>query len=191
MIDFDFPITVNEKGITTLEYEISDSGGDVCHGSLSGACVSFIRFDNSEKAQMSKSLLQGLRSGEFVYPLMVISNPKVWLVMEKIDSTLDQFKKKNTRIWSCTYQLDDKYKIIVRDIIAVVIQLVNQAYTGELKIQDIAIINGRAKLMRIPNELGGSKPRDQLQNLLEGLLGKDPNNKELIDFYSCVKTMPM
>ena len=35
---------------------------------------------------MSKSHLQGLRSSEFVYPLMVISNPKVWLVMEKIDS---------------------------------------------------------------------------------------------------------
>ena len=104
---------LQEEGITAVEYEISNSGEDVCHGSLSGACVSYIRFDNSEKAQMSKSLLQGLRSGEFVYPLMVISNPKVWLVMERIDSTLDQFKKKNTRIWSC-YQLDDKYKIIVR-----------------------------------------------------------------------------
>ncbi|KAK7854978.1 calmodulin-like protein 11 [Quercus suber] len=77
------------------------------------------------------------------------------------------------------------------DIIAAVNQLVNQAYTGELKIQDIAIINGRAKLMRISNELGVSKPRDQLQNLLEGLLGNDPNNKELIDFYSRMKTMPM
>ena len=67
----------------------------------------------------------------------------------------------------------------------------NQAYTGELKIQDIAIINGRAKLMRISNELGVSKPRDQLQNLLEGLLGNDPNNNELIDLYSHMKTMPM
>ena len=67
----------------------------------------------------------------------------------------------------------------------------NQAYTGELKIQDIAIINGRAKLMRISNEFGVNKPRDQLQNLLEGLLENDPNNKELIDFYSYVKTMPM
>ena len=85
---------LQEKGIVELEYEISDSSGDVCHGPLSGSCVSFIRFDNSEKAQISKSLLQGLRSGEFVYPLMVISNPKVWLVMERIDSTLDQFKKK-------------------------------------------------------------------------------------------------
>ena len=54
----------------------------------------------------------------------------------------------------------------------------------ELKIQDIAIINGRAKLMRISNELGVSKLRDQLQNLLEDLLGNDPSNKELIDFYS-------
>ena len=105
---------LQEKGIAALEYEISDSSGDVCHGSLSGACVSFIRFDNSEKAQMSKSLLQGLRSGEFVYPLMVISKTNVWLVVQKIDSTLDQFKKKNTRIWSCDYLLDNKYKIIVR-----------------------------------------------------------------------------
>ena len=42
------------------------------------------------------------------------------------------------------------------------IQLVNQRYMGELKIQDIAIINGRAKLMRISNELGVSKLRDRL-----------------------------
>ena len=61
----------------------------------------------------------------------------------------------------------------------------------ELTIRDIAIINGRAKLMRISNEFGVSKPRDQLQNLLEGLLGNDPNNKELNDFYSRMKTMPM
>ena len=66
---------------------------------------------------MSKSLLQGLRTGEFVYPLMVISKPNVWLVVQKIDSTLDQFKKKNTGIWSFC-QLDDKYKIIVRYEIA-------------------------------------------------------------------------
>ena len=62
---------------------------------------------------------------------------------------------------------------------------------GELKIQDIVIINGRAKLMRISNELGVSKLRDQLQNLLEDLLGNDPNNKELIDFYSHMKTKQM
>ena len=62
---------------------------------------------------------------------------------------------------------------------------------GELKIQDIAIINGRAKLMRISNELGVSKLRDQLQNLLEDLLGKDPNNEELINFYFHMKTMRM
>ena len=59
---------------------------------------------------------------------------------------------------------------------------------GELKIQDIAIINGRAKLMRISNELGVSKLRNQLQNLLEDLLGNS-NNKELDDFYSRMKTM--
>ena len=62
---------------------------------------------------------------------------------------------------------------------------------GDLKIQDIAIINGRAKLMRISNELGVSKLRDRLQNLLEDLLGNDPNNEELINFYSHLKTMPM
>ncbi|KAK9989344.1 hypothetical protein SO802_029583 [Lithocarpus litseifolius] len=122
---------------------------------------------------------------------MVISKANVWLVVQKIDSTLDQFKKKNTGIWSCDYLLDNKYKIIVRDIIAGVIQLVKQGYMGELKIQDIAIINGRAKLMRISNELGVSKLRNQLQNLLEDLLGNDPNNKELVDFYSCMKTMQM
>ena len=44
---------LQEKGIAELEYEISDSGGDVCNRSLSGACVSFIQFDNSEKAQMN------------------------------------------------------------------------------------------------------------------------------------------
>ena len=69
--------------------------------------------------------------------------------------------------------------------------MVNQDYMGELKIQDIAIINGRAKLMRISNELGVSKLRDQLQNLLEDLLGKDPNNEELINFYFHMKTMRM
>ena len=62
---------------------------------------------------------------------------------------------------------------------------------GELKIQDIATINGRAKLMRISNELEVSKLRDQLQNLLEDLLGNDPNNEELFNFYSHLKTMPM
>ena len=76
-------------------------------------------------------------------------------------------------------------------IIAGVIQLVNLGYMGELKIQDIAIINGRAKLMRISNELGVSKLRNQLRNLLEDLLGNDPNNKELDDFYSLMKTMQM
>ena len=69
--------------------------------------------------------------------------------------------------------------------------MVNQDYMGELKIQDIATINGRAKLMRISNELEVSKLRDQLQNLLEDLLGNDPNNKELIDFYSHMKTKQM
>ena len=54
-----------------------------------------------------------LSSDEFVNPLTVISNLNVWLVVQKIDSTLDQFKKKNTGIWS-NYQLDDKYKPIVR-----------------------------------------------------------------------------
>ena len=105
---------LQEKGIAELEYEISDFGGDVCHGSLSGDCVSFIRFDNSEKAQMSKSLLQTLSTAEFVNPKMVISKTNVWLVVQKIDSTLDQYKKKNTGIWSCDYLLDNKYKIIVR-----------------------------------------------------------------------------
>ena len=62
---------------------------------------------------------------------------------------------------------------------------------GELKIQDIAIINGRAKLMRISNELGVSELRDRLQKLLEDLLGNDPNNKGLNDFYSRMKTMQM
>ena len=62
---------------------------------------------------------------------------------------------------------------------------------GVLQIQDIAVINGRAKLMRISNELGVSKLRNQLQNLLEDLLGNDPNNKELNDFYSRMKTMQM
>ncbi|KAF3954278.1 hypothetical protein CMV_020353 [Castanea mollissima] len=181
-----------EKGTVTLEYKISNTGGAVCHGTLSGDVVSFIRYDTIEKAQMSQSLLQRLRTAEFVNPLVVMSSkPNVWLVVPKIDSTLDQFKKKNTGIWSCDDLLDDKYKIIVRDIIAGVIQLVNHGYMGELKIQDIAIINGRAKLMRISNELGVSKLRDQLQNLLEDLLGNDPNNKELIDFYSHLKPMQM
>ena len=62
---------------------------------------------------------------------------------------------------------------------------------GVLQIQDIAVINGRAKLMRISNELGVSKLRNQLQNLLEDLLGNDPNNEELINFYSHLKTIPM
>ena len=62
---------------------------------------------------------------------------------------------------------------------------------GELKIQDIAIINGRAKLMRISNELGVSKLRDRLQKLLEDLLGNDCNNKGLNDFYFHMKTMSM
>ena len=106
-------ILLQEKGRVTLDYEISNSGGDVCHGALSGDFVSFIRYDTVEKAQMSKSLLQRLSSDEFVNPLMVISNHKVWLVVQKIDSTLGQFKKKNTGIWS-NYQLDDKYKPIVR-----------------------------------------------------------------------------
>ncbi|KAF3954281.1 hypothetical protein CMV_020356 [Castanea mollissima] len=224
---------LQEKGKVTLEYEISNTGGDVCHGTLNGDVVSFIQYDTIEKAQMSQSPLQRLCTAEFVNPLMVISSkPNVWLVVPKIDSTLDQFKKKNTGIWSCDDLLDDKYKIIVRDIIAGVIQLVNQGYMGELKIQDIAIINGRAKLMRISNELavsklrdviqlvnqgymgelkiqdiaiingcaklmrisnelGVSKLRDQLQNLLEDLLGNDPNNKELIDFYYHLKSMQM
>nr|POF10690.1 hypothetical protein CFP56_50149 [Quercus suber] len=184
------PVVV-ERDTVTLEYKIFESGGDVCHGSWSGDYVSFIRYDTIEKAQISKSLLQTLSTAEFVNPKMVISKTNVWLVVQKIDSTLEQFKKKNTGIWSGNDLLDNKYKIIVRDIIAGVIQLLNQGYTGELKIQDIAIINGRAKLMRISNELGVSKLRDQLQNLLEDLLGNDPNNKELINFYSHMKTMPM
>ncbi|KAF3960915.1 hypothetical protein CMV_014418 [Castanea mollissima] len=181
-----------KNGEATLKYEISDSGGDVCHGFLDGACVSFIRFDNSEKAQRSKSLLQGLRSGKFVYFLMVIGDSEAWQVTEKIDSTLIEFKEENPTIWSC-YQLDEKYRIIVRDIIAVFNQSVNQSYTGELKIQDFAIINGCAKLMRLSNEheLEVKKPRDQLQELLEGLLGRDHENEELIDFYSRMKRMPM
>ena len=68
----------------------------------------------------------------------------------------------------------------------------SQGYSmRELTIRDIAIINGRAKLMRISNELGVSKLRDRLQNLLEDLLGNDPNNEELFNFYSHLKTMPM
>lgn len=106
---------LQEKGTVTLEYEISNTGGDVCHGTLSGDVVSFIQYDTIEKAQMSQSLLQRLRTAEFVNPLMVISSkPKVWLVVPKIDSTLNQFEKKNTGIWSCDDLLDDKYKIIVR-----------------------------------------------------------------------------
>ena len=62
---------------------------------------------------------------------------------------------------------------------------------GELKIGDIAIINGRTKLMRISNELGVSKQRPQLQNLLENILGNDHNKKELNHFYSHMKRMPM
>ena len=63
---------------------------------------------------MSKSHLQTFSTVEFVNPKMVISETNVWLVVQKIDSTLDQFKKKNTGIWSCDDLLDDKYKIIVR-----------------------------------------------------------------------------
>ena len=109
------PYLLQEKGTVTLEYEILNTGGDVCHGTLSGDFVSFIRYDTIEKAQMSQSLLQRLSMDEFVNPLMVIisSKPNVWLVVPKIDYTLDQFKKKNTGIWS-NYQLDDKYKPIVR-----------------------------------------------------------------------------
>ena len=202
---------LQEIGTVTLKYEIFKSGGDVCHGSWGGDSVSFIRYDTIKEAQMSKSHLQTFSTAEFVNPKMVISETNVWLVVQKIDSTLDQFKKKNTGIWSCDDLLDDKYKFIVRYeksllfifliivklscdimiIIAGVIQLVNLGYMGELKIQDIAIINGRAKLMRISNELGVSKLRNQLRNLLENLLGNDPNNKELDDFYSLMKTMQM
>ena len=107
---------LQEKGTVTLEYEILDTSGDVCHGTLSGDFVSFIRYDTIEKAQMSQSLLQRLSTDEFVYPLwdIISSKPNVWLVVPKVDYTLDQFKKKKTRIWSCDDLLDDKYKIIVR-----------------------------------------------------------------------------
>ena len=54
----------------------------------------------------------------------------------------------------------------------------------ELTIRDIAIINGRAKLMRISNKLGVSKLRDQLYNILKELLGDDRDNEELQDFQS-------
>ncbi|KAK7844077.1 tyrosine/dopa decarboxylase 5 [Quercus suber] len=182
---------MEERGTVKLEYEIFKSDGDVCHGFWSGDSVSFIRYDTIKEAQMSKSHLQTFSTAEFVNPKMVISETNVWLVVQKIDSTLDQFKKKNTGIWSCDDLLDDKYKTIVRDIIAGVIQLANQRYLGKLKIRDIAIINGRAKFMRISNELGVGKLSDQLQNLLKELLGIDPNNKELTDFYSHMKTMPM
>ena len=105
---------LQERGTVTHEYEIFESGEDVCHGSWSGDSVSFIRYDTIEKAQMSKSLLQTFSTAEFVNPKMVISKTNVWLVVQKIDSTLDQFKKKNTGIWSGDYLLDNKYKIIVR-----------------------------------------------------------------------------
>ena len=103
-----------KRGTLTLEYKIFKSGGDVCHGSWSGDSVSFIRYDSIKEAQMSKSLLQTFSTAEFVNPKMVISKPNVWLMVQKIDSTLDQFKEKNTRIWSRDDLLDDKYKIIVR-----------------------------------------------------------------------------
>ena len=80
---------------------------------------------------------------------------------------------------------------IWRGIIAGVTQLVNQGYMGELKIGDIAIINGHPKLMRVSSELGVSKLRPQLQNLLENILGNYHNNKELNHFYSHMKRMPM
>ena len=108
---------LQEKGTVTLEYEILDTGENVCHGTLSGDFVSFIRYDTIENAQMSRSFLQRLGTDEFVNPLTVISSkPNVWLVVPKIDYTLDQFKMKNTRIWSRDdlFLLDDKYKIIVR-----------------------------------------------------------------------------
>ena len=105
---------LQERGTVTLEYEIFKYGEDVCHGSWNGDSVSFIRYDTIEKAQISQSLLETLSTAEFVNPKMVISKTNVWLVVQKIDSTLDQFKKKNTWIWSRDDLLDNKYKIIVR-----------------------------------------------------------------------------
>ena len=74
-----------------VEFEIIKSKEDLCHGTSAGVCVSFIRHENIEGAQLNNSLLRRQSSAQFVHPQMPIEKPNIWLALEKIDSTLEQF----------------------------------------------------------------------------------------------------
>ena len=109
-----------QEGVTVenLGFEIIKSNEDLGHGTFDGDHVSFIRHTNIEEAQLNKSLLRMLRRGEFVCPRKVINESNnIWLVVEKIDFTLDQFIRNDTGICS-SFQSDterkSKSKIIIR-----------------------------------------------------------------------------
>ena len=67
-------------------------------------------------------------------------------------------------------------------------------YTGDLEPQNIAIVNGRAKFMRVSNSPQNIDTvpllRQQLQDLLEYIMGKAGNNVELKDFYTNLRLHP-
>ena len=90
------------------------------------------------------------------------------------------------------------------------IELERMGYTGDLEPQNIAIVNGRAKFMRVSNSPQNIDTvptyqkinkkikkidtlpllRQPLQDLLENILGEAGNNLELKDFYTNLKLHP-
>ncbi len=77
--------------VENVEFEIIKSEEDLCHGTFDSVCVSFLRHEDIEGAQLNNSLLRRQSSAQFVHPQMPINKPNIWLAVEKIDSTLEQF----------------------------------------------------------------------------------------------------
>ncbi|GMY07633.1 hypothetical protein FCV25MIE_02872 [Fagus crenata] len=174
--------------VENVEFEIIKSEEDLCHGTFDSVCVSFLRHEDIEGAQLNNSLLRSQSSARFVRPQMLVNKPNnIWLVVEKIDSTLDQFRRNDK--WGICSSLR---WIFTRDILNGFIKLERRGYTADLEPQNIAIVNGRAKFMRLSNSSVKSVgfQRQRLKQLFEFILGEAGNNVELTNFYTILEKLP-
>ncbi|KAL7211181.1 hypothetical protein ACSBR2_014126 [Camellia fascicularis] len=114
---------------------------------------SFLRFEKEDEAKAVHKNLSKLQGVSFLKSYFIIEHQEhYWLAVDKIQYSLETYKKQNSKIWNGT-RLISQYQDIIRGIIIGMCELHGQRYThGSLSIEDILIVNDKPKFAYIRNE---------------------------------------
>ncbi|KAI8001202.1 hypothetical protein LOK49_LG09G02504 [Camellia lanceoleosa] len=184
-----------------VEYKIEDStDNSIRHGWVKIQDMkverSFLGFENENEAKRVHKNLSKLQGVSFLKSYFIIKHQEhYWLAVDKIQYSLEKYKKEHSRIWNGS-RLVSQYQDIIRGIIIGMCELHGQRYThGSLSIKDILIVNDKPKFAFIRNEfLEGDnecpihkenlgQDFEDLKILFKKVIGTYPGNEELNHFY--------